>query len=158
MGLHRHRCFPLFVLLLLLLAPASTFAAAKDRTAGGHPYRGQALQPGTQFTPAERHLIRAFYAAQERRQAASGQRLPPGLEKNLQRGKPLPPGWQKKVVPGRSLDYRIYRQGTPLPATLLNRLANIPSGFETIRVAGHIIRLHAATRKIIDSFSLDSSN
>ena len=36
--------------------------------------------------------------------------LPPGLQKNQQRGKPLPPGWQKKLVVGEKLDKEIFEQ------------------------------------------------
>ena len=42
---------------------------------------------------------------------ASSQRLPPGIQKNLQRGKPLPPGIAKKLDPrlvGRLPDYPGY--------------------------------------------------
>lgn len=146
---------PLFVLLLA----SSPLSAEENRSyPKDHAYRGEVLVTRAHFSPAERHLIRAFYAAEERRQAAPRHQLPPGLQKNLQRGKPLPPGWQKKLVSGRSLDYRIYRQGTPLPKTLQNRLPAVPAGVETIRVADLIIRLNAATRKIIDFFYLASAS
>ena len=140
--------------LIIVLLSTSPLSAQEYRPRGAEAYGDPALSSRTHFTPAERHLIRAFFAAGDRHQTAPRRQLPPGLQNNLQRGKPLPPGWQKKVVSGRSLDYRIYRQGTALPAALQKRLSTTPSGVETIRVADLIIRLNAATRNIIDFFRL----
>ena len=140
-------------LILLLLLPAAGLYAQPGANPSPKGY-GQTLLTEDRFTAAERHLIRVFFARADRQQAVASKNLPPGLQKNLQRGKPLPPGWQKKVAPGHSLDYRIYRQGTALPAALRNQLAASPAGVETIRVVDLVIRLNAATRRVIDSFRL----
>ena len=55
------------------------------------------------------HLLRAGITALEAHRLAQGERLtgmdslPPGIRKNLARGKPLPPGIAKKMVPGSML-------------------------------------------------------
>src|SRR3546814_1604788 len=57
--------------------------------------------------------------------------LPPGIRKNLARGKPLPPGIQKKIVPG----------------SLLSRLPRY-SGYEW-RVAGSDLILVAVATAVV---------
>ncbi len=60
--------------------------------------------------------------------------LPPGIEKNLARGKPLPPGIAKQV----------------LPSALRNILPPAPDGHERIIVAGKILLVAIATQVIVD--------
>ncbi|MBU2710797.1 hypothetical protein [Zooshikella harenae] len=71
--------------------------------------------------------------------------LPPGLQKNVNRGKPLPPGWQKKFAKGDTLDDSIYIRGKVV----------VPLGRDgaiTINVDGTFIKLYEHTREIIDIF------
>lgn len=69
----------------------------------------------------------------ESSQAIGYKALPPGIQKNLLRGKPLPPGIAKKMVPG----------------SMLGRLPNHP-GYDW-RVAGtDLILIHAATHVVAD--------
>jgi len=60
--------------------------------------------------------------------------LPPGIEKNLERGKPLPPGIAKQVLP----------QG------LIAKLPPVPRGYERIVVDGKILLVELATNVIHD--------
>lgn len=60
--------------------------------------------------------------------------LPPGIAKNLARGKPLPPGIAKQYLP----------QG------LIGLLSPAPHGFERIVVDGKILLVEVATRVIHD--------
>ena len=60
--------------------------------------------------------------------------LPPGIEKNLARGKPLPPGIAKQVLP----------QG------LIALLPSPPHGFERIIVDGKVLLVEVATNVIHD--------
>ena len=69
--------------------------------------------------------------------------LPPGLQKKVDRGQSLPPGWQKKLTKGSHLDRNVYQQGhIVVPVD--------PRGLITINVDGRLLRLHKATREIID--------
>ncbi len=60
--------------------------------------------------------------------------LPPGIAKNLGRGKPLSPGIAKQV----------------LPIALVNTLPPVPEGYERIIVAGKILLVEIATQVITD--------
>ncbi len=60
--------------------------------------------------------------------------MPPGIEKNLARGKALPPGIAKQV----------------LPDGLLKRLPPAPHGYERILVSGRVLLVEIATQVIHD--------
>ncbi len=92
------------------------------------------------FTDREVDIIRAYYsdhASVERPKKGKGRghkSLPPGIAKNLQRGKPLPPGIAKQVLPSRLIDLL----GPP------------PRGFERIEMAGKILLVEVATQIVHD--------
>ena len=67
--------------------------------------------------------------------------LPPGLEKNLERGKPLPPGWQEKLVVGDTLGREVFDRG---------RVIRQRDGYVTIGVEGKAIRLIENTLEIVE--------
>ena len=73
-------------------------------------------------------------------------RLPPGLQKKVDRGQALPPGWQKKVARGQVLDVRVYRHGRVIVP--FDRY-----GAVSILVDDRVIRLIHATRVILDVFN-----
>lgn len=58
--------------------------------------------------------------------------LPPGIAKNLARGKPMPPGIAKQY----------------LPADLVTRLPSAPSGVEYLVVAGKLLLVDIATQVV----------
>jgi hypothetical protein len=60
--------------------------------------------------------------------------LPPGIAKNLDRGKPLPPGIAKAY----------------LPSQVVSSLPRLPSGFDYVVVAGKLLLVEAATQIIRD--------
>ncbi len=96
------------------------------------------------FSDGELATIRAYYANAGTSRANSGgmgmgmggrlSALPPGIDRNLERGKPLPPGIAKQV----------------LPAALLSTLPPAPAGHERIIVAGKILLVAIATHVIVD--------
>ena len=69
--------------------------------------------------------------------------LPPGLEKNQQRGKPLPPGWQKKLEKGRILDIDIYHHAKIVVPVDKH-------GIITVSIEGRLLKLDKVTRRIVD--------
>lgn len=75
--------------------------------------------------------------------------LPPGLAKNLQRGKPLPPGWQKKVQGGYVIedDLRDYFQ--PLEYSLFPDLEVVPNT-RLYLYGNRIVRVYEPRREVID--------
>lgn len=91
------------------------------------------------FSGAEIAAIRAYYRHEGSlyRDAGNGKghrALPPGIEKNLARGKPLPPGIAKQV----------------LPADLIKVLPAVPRGYERIIVGSKILLVEVATQVIHD--------
>ena len=86
-------------------------------------------------------LIRAYYAEESsgsgsgrgRGRGRSGG-LPPGIAKNLQRGKPLPPGIAKQY----------------LPPDLLVRLPPLSAGLEYVVIAGKLLLVEIATQVVRD--------
>ncbi len=63
--------------------------------------------------------------------------MPPGIAKNMQRGKPLPPGIAKRY----------------LPNDLILELPPLPSGYERIIVVGKILIVEISTQIIHDVLS-----
>ncbi len=86
--------------------------------------------------------------------APTDQRLPPGLAKNVARGKRLPPGWQKKLARGKTFPGNLYQQVTPLPPYILYELPPQPEGTILVTIGGKVVRLLEATKTIADVFDL----
>jgi hypothetical protein len=89
------------------------------------------------FTDGEASIIRAYYrdqAAPENGKKKDHKGLPPGIAKNLQRGKSLPPGIAKQA----------------LPAGLNDLLPSPPGGYERIVLSGKVLLVEIATQVIHD--------
>jgi hypothetical protein len=84
------------------------------------------------FSAEHAALVRAYYGGSQQTHGRGQGRLPPGIAKNLQRGKPLPPGLARQH----------------LPHDLLIRLPAPPAGFEYIIVAGKLLLVEAATQLV----------
>jgi hypothetical protein len=124
--------FATIVLALLAAVPAAADPA---------PTAGSQLLPGTGhvgvvFTEDEVRVIRDYYEEKGATERGKGHKkgLPPGIAKNLERGKPLPPGIAKRS----------------LPADLEGRLPRLPEGYERILVDGRVLLIEVATRVIRD--------
>lgn len=118
----------MFILTALLVLTAGQAASAADA--------GVEVRFGTE----EALVIRAYYAAaggHESPGRKAAKSLPPGIAKNLARGKPLPPGIAKQS----------------LPADLSGRLPPVPRGFERIVVDGRVLLVEIATHVIHDVLS-----
>ncbi len=113
--------------LLIATAPAvhaqnNGKAKAKDRSI--------AVTLGASFSVVEREMIVGWFHDHPMGEVKA---LPPGIRKNLARGKPLPPGIAKQVLPAGLV------QG--LPAR---------SGYETIRMGVDVLLVELATGVIHD--------
>jgi len=87
----------------------------------------------TSLTDAQVKMIRDYYAGASGGNGKSKNNgLPPGIAKNLQRGKPLPPGIAKQY----------------LPQDLVLRLPRAGDGLEYLIVAGKLLLVEAATQVI----------
>ncbi len=89
------------------------------------------------FTEDEVRIIRAYYQTHGSKYGKGKHMhkdLPPGIAKNLQRGKPLPPGIAKQT----------------LPHGLLRELPPAPKGYDRIIVAGKVLLVELATQIVRD--------
>jgi len=81
------------------------------------------------FTATEQNLIMQYFQQHK----VGSKRLPPGIAKNLARGKPLPPGIAKRFLP-QDLE-------TTLPAR---------SGYERVIAGSDVLLIDAATQVVTD--------
>ncbi len=93
------------------------------------------------FLPEERRIIREYYqsgstAGLPPGLAKRGGKLPPGLQKHLQKNGTLPPGLQKKLQ--------------PIPVELGRQLQPIPEIWERVIIGRHVILLDRRTNRILD--------
>ena len=87
------------------------------------------------FTDGEASIIRAYYSDQKAPQKGKKSKgLPPGIAKNLQRGKPLPPCIAKQA----------------LPTGLIDLLPPAPRGYERVVLSGKVLLVEVATQVIHD--------
>ena len=83
----------------------------------------------------------------------SKKKLPPGLQKKVDRGGELPPGWKKKLEVGTVLEPEVDEVAQTLPEEILARLPEIPEDTEIVQVGGEIVRVIESTREIVDILS-----
>jgi hypothetical protein len=103
---------------VLLMALATPVLAQHPEKAKG-PKKKQAVV--TVFREPDRGVFRDYYRVHR----AEVRPLPPGIAKNLARGKPLPPG--------------IVR--TPVPEVILVRMPPRPAGYEVFLVGDRVVML-----------------
>jgi Ni/Co efflux regulator RcnB len=106
---------------------------------GTHSTASAELRAGVEFSKDEVSIIASWYrehgsATQQKKRGKKSGSLPPGIAKNLERGKPLPPGIAKQY----------------LPDGLVHALPAPPRGFERIVVDGKVLLVEVATRVVHD--------
>ena len=113
-----------------------SFAAVTILAVAAPTFAGE-LGVDVVITDGEASFIRTYYrdqAAPRNGKKKDHRGLPPGIEKNLQRGKSLPPGIAKQA----------------LPAGLNDLLPPPPDGFERIVLSGKVLLVEIATQVIHD--------
>lgn len=129
-------------------------------TGKGNPGKGNKGNPGKgnkdwdhpnnkhpKFVDKELNLLRDLFAPDNRKS------LPPGLRKNLERGKPLPPGWQKKVAAGQVIDAGWLDLMTPVSYDDLPGIQRHP-GTRMYYHDNRLVRVNPETRMIIEVVNL----
>ena len=109
----------------------------------GKGHKGKALE----FADNERRTLIDLFAPDNRKS------LPPGLRKNLERGKPLPPGWQKKVAAGQVIDAGWLDLMTRIPYDDVPGIRRTP-GTRLYYHDNRLIRVNEETRVILDVINL----
>jgi hypothetical protein len=120
-------CF-LTIAAVCLSCVGSSIAAAKDRPA--------------HFLPEERRIIENYY-----RSAGLSKGLPPGLAK---RGGKLPPGLQKHLEKNGTLPPGLQKRLEPLPRDLNSRLPRLPDSWERVILASDVILVDRRSNRILD--------
>jgi hypothetical protein len=110
-------------------------SAEPDRTVKSRP------EAVSSFGPEQEQLIREWFSRNGNYSnlppgLAKRDRLPPGLERQLQRNGTLPPGLQKRVQ--------------PLPFALEQQLPPVFVGMRRVILAGNVILLDETTARIVD--------
>jgi hypothetical protein len=95
------------------------------------------------FLPEERRIISEYF----RRANASTKGLPPGLAK---RGGKLPPGLQKQLQKNGRLPPGLQKRLEPLPSALDRRLPPLPDYWERVIVDRNVILLDRRSNRILD--------
>ena len=120
-------CF--FALAVVSLFGVGSFAFAKDDWPA-------------YFLPEERRIIENYY-----RSSGPSKGLPPGLAK---RGGKLPPGLQKHLDKNGTLPPGLQKRLEPLPQDLDSRLPRLPDYWERVILGRDVILLDRRTNRILD--------
>ena len=97
------------------------------------------------FRDTDRTRVIGYFATY--RDEAHG--LPPGLAKNLRRGKPLPPGWQKKLQPGWVVTDDWWGDFSPVPYEWFPEV-EVVADTRLYWYGDRIVRIYEPRREIID--------
>jgi hypothetical protein len=124
----RVRLFFLALVAISLFGVGSTIARAKDRPA--------------YFLPEERRIIEHYF-----RSIGPSKGLPPGLAK---RGGKLPPGLQKHLDKNGTLPPGLQKRLEPLPHDLDLRLPRLPDYWERVILDRNVILLDRRSNRILD--------
>lgn len=125
--------------LLTILACTTTRADDKYTRAHNRTSTAEKIAIAV-FSEVERQIIAEYFHKHGHSSGKKGKGkgksggLPPGIAKNLQRGKPLPPGIAKQHF----------------PAGLIDLLPPAPRGYERIIAGGKVILVEVATQIIHD--------
>ena len=95
------------------------------------------LSVDVRFSTKEASMIRDYFehfTVAKKPGKKSRRQLPPGIAKNLGRGKPLPPGIAKQLLPG----------------DLIVQLPPVTDGFERVVVDGKVLLVEIATQVVHD--------
>jgi hypothetical protein len=122
------------ILILLLIFTSTLSAIYANALDKRHPEH---------FLPEERRIINEYY----RRDTTKKKGLPPGLAK---RGGKLPPGLQKHLEKNGQLPPGLQKRLEPLPSALDARLPSIPDYWERVIVERDVILLDRRSNRILD--------
>ena len=131
--------FATFGLALSLGAAAQAAEKPNDKRTTGDKIREVLPEAQRVFTREEITLVRNYFESNKAGLPpglAKREKLPPGLQKHLERNGTLPPGLQKKVQ--------------PMPPELERRMRLLPTGYRRVVIAGNVILMNEKTAVIYD--------
>ena len=126
-----------------------TKQAAKEAKETADTKKGK--KKSEKFSDEEREVLESWQSGNAKWKKQK--KLPPGLQKKVDRGGELPPGWQKKLEVGETLDPEVAEQANSLPEEILKRFPQVEEGIEILEVGGEIIKVVEDSLEIIDILS-----
>ena len=120
--------------LTSVLCGCATYAPSPRAAQAAPAARGVTPAASVALSAEQAAMIRTYYRDADPKpgQGRGHGGLPPGIAKNLARGKPLPPGIAKQY----------------LPSDLARRLPAPPAGFDYVVAAGKLLLVEAATQVV----------
>lgn len=135
-------------------------APGRPAVPAGRPEDAKSKEPWVnvkvEISTNEREIIRGHVNSYDggKGRGPKAKSLPPGLAKQVARGRELPPGWQKKCVRGEIMPLEVFEHCHPLPLDVLVKLPSPPHGTILVAIDGKVVRLAKATREILDVFEV----
>jgi len=133
-----------FALVALVFSGNSALAQGHGHGKGHEKHGNKDDQGDHYYRDQDREVIRTWYAGHQNNLPpglAKKDRLPPGLEKQLEQRGTLPPGLQKRIQ--------------PCPEDLERRLPPPPPDCAHVLIGGHIVLLNRRTNLVVDIFHFD---
>ena len=103
------------------------------------------IERAPRFKDEERGAILGYFSRHKDNDGG----LPPGLAKNLRRGKPLPPGWQDKVASGYRIEDDYWDSFTPVPYDWFPELRPEPD-YALYYYGDRIVRVYEPRRTVVE--------
>jgi hypothetical protein len=127
-------CPSLAIALLVAASGCSTTTTTPPTARASYPVPSATLTATASITLSadQATAVRNYYAGLPSSNTRGRRGLPPGIARNLERGKGLPPGIAKNY----------------LPVHLTARLPPLPSGLEYVITAGKLLLVEAATQVV----------
>lgn len=123
---------------MALVVAALGSACAATPASRPAPVERTSTAAAAAFTSVEIDIIRDYYRSRGDSSVQHGKgkqkHLPPGIAKNLARGKPLPPGIAKRALPG----------------DLVAALPPVRPGHERVVIDGRVLLVEVATQVVRD--------
>jgi hypothetical protein len=101
---------------------------------------------GHSFSPEERRKIEKYFQNHPDQRS----QLPPGLAKKNK----VPPGWQKKLAKGKPVPKDVWEMRQDLPKEILVKIPAPPEGVRIVRIMDRVIKVREDTRELLDELNL----
>ncbi len=124
--------------VVLVLSGGPLLAQGRGHGRGRENAPGQLKKEDARFGDRDREIARNWYLHEQR----SGRQLPPGLRDRDR----LPPGIERQLQPGYVLAPEYRSQVYPCPPELIRGFAPPPTGFRFMMIGGRVVLMDAAFR------------
>jgi len=148
----------LLLAVVVMLFVFQPMVEAKPKVGKGKGQGKKTIEEAVDSEPIdELGIIRSYLGRGEggtKKKGKKKKRLPPGLQKKLDRGWDLPPGWQKKLKRGEVIPGDVYAQAEKLPDEILRKLPPQTKGVETVILENKVVKILKKTMEVVDILDL----